>query len=155
MIYSVIVDVSNSNVDKIFDYKSDIDYQLGQRVEVDFAHRTTEGFIVAKKSQTDYPIDKGKEIICAKDTFSAISTEMLALAEFMQTKYHLRFIDVLRLFVPAEMRGNRVTTLTKKQASINHESGLSVDEMLCSLKSNAQKQRQLLQYLSQNGATLC
>ena len=155
MIYSVIVDVSNSNVDKIFDYKSDLDYQLGQRVEVDFAHRTTEGFIVAKKSQTDYPIEKIKEIICAKDDFSAISTEMLALAEFMQSKYHLRFIDVLRLFVPAEMRGNRVTSLTKKQASINHESALSLDEMLASLKANAQKQRQLLEFLSQNGATLC
>jgi len=155
MIYSVIVDVSNSNVDKIFDYKSDIDYQLGQRVEVDFAHRVTEGFIVDKKSHTDYPLDKVKTIICAKDEFSAISLEMLQLAKYMQSKYHLRFIDVLRLFVPAEMRGNRVSTLTKKQASINHDSNLSVEQMLNSLKSNAQKQRQLLTFLSQNGATLC
>lgn len=107
MIYSVIVDVSVSEVDRIFDY-SGSGYSVGSRVLVNFGGRRTEGFIVGEKQTTDCPKEKLKEIICALDDFSAITPDLLKLAEFMKKEYHLRMVDVLRLCIPAEMRGNRV-----------------------------------------------
>lgn len=151
MIYSVIVDVSSSEVDRIFDYKGE-GYTVGTRVLVDFANRKTDGFIVAEKETTDYDPAKLKEIIKPLDDFPAISADLLQLGEFMRREYHLRWIDVLRLFVPAEMRGNRVRVLSKKQVCLATDD--SLDVILSSLKPNATLQRDLVTFLYLNGATL-
>ena len=63
---------------------------------------------MAQKDKTDCPPEKLKEIIRSLDDFVAISPELLNLGEFMRREYHLKWVDVLRLFIPAEMRGNRV-----------------------------------------------
>ena len=151
MIYSVIVDVSASEVDKIFDYKGE-GYKVGSRVLVDFAHRQTEGYIVAEKETTDYDPSKIKEIIRPLDDFAAISEDLLELGEFMRREYHLRWVDVLRLFIPAEMRGNRVRVLSKKQICLATDD--SLDVILSALKPNATLQRDLVTFLYGNGATL-
>ena len=151
MIYSVIVDISASEVDRIFDYKGE-NLQVGSRVLVDFANRKTEGYIIGVKEQTTCPLNKLKDIIRPLDDFVAISPELLKLGEYMRQEYHLRWADVLRLFIPAEMRGNRVKTLNKKQAVLT--GAASLDDILNSLKPNAVKQRDLVTFLYKNGATL-
>ncbi|MCH5156277.1 MAG: primosomal protein N' [Clostridiales bacterium] len=151
MIYSVIVDLSASEVDRIYDYKGE-GYSVGTRVLVNFANRATEGFIVAQKEQSDYDPDKIKEIIRPLDDFVAISSEMLQLGEFMRKEYHLRWADVLRLFIPAEMRKNRVKALSKKQVCLATND--SLDVILSSLKPNATMQRDLVTFLYAEGATL-
>ncbi|MCH5159264.1 MAG: primosomal protein N' [Clostridiales bacterium] len=151
MIYSVIVDISASEVDRIFDYKGE-GYKVGTRVLVDFAHRKTEGYIVSVKETTDYDPSKIKEIIHPLDDFEAISKDLLELGEFMRREYHLRWVDVLRLFIPAEMRGNRVKVLSKKQICLATND--SLDVILSSLKPNATLQRDLVTFLYLNGATL-
>lgn len=151
MIYSVIVDVSASEVDRIFDYKGE-GYKVGSRVLVDFAHRKTEGYIVAEKENSDYDPSKIKEIIRPLDDFNAISDDLFQLAEFMRREYHLRWADVLRLFIPAEMRGNRVKVMSKKQVCLATDDPLDV--ILSSLNPRAQMQRDLVTFLYLNGATL-
>lgn len=153
MIYSVIVDISNSQVDRVFDYVSHEQYDIGQRVEVNFAGRVVEGFVVDIKQTTDCPADKLKPILCSKDDFCAISPTMLQLGRHMQQKYHLRFIDILRLFIPSEMLGDRVHALIKRQATLATDKG-NIEQMLSGIKSSAIKQRSALQYLAQHGATL-
>ena len=86
MIYSVIVDVSASEVDKIFDYKGE-GYSVGSRVLVDFHFRKVEGFIVGEKQTTDCPPSKLKSIICALDDFVAISPTALELCNYMRQEY--------------------------------------------------------------------
>ena len=44
MIYEVIVDISNSQVDRVFDYRGE-GYEIGCRVEVPFGSKRIEGFI--------------------------------------------------------------------------------------------------------------
>ncbi|MCH5152996.1 MAG: primosomal protein N' [Clostridiales bacterium] len=151
MIYSVIVDLSASEVDRIFDYKGE-GYTVGTRVLVNFANRATEGFIVAEKEQSSYDPDKIKEIIRPLDDFPAISADLLELGEFMRKEYHLRSADVLRLFIPAEMRKSRVKVLSKKQVCL--ATAGSLDVILSSLKPNATMQRDLVTFLYLNGATL-
>lgn len=152
MIYSVIVDVSASEVDKIFHYKGE-GYQVGSRVLVNFANREIEGFIVDEQQTSDCPPEKLKEIIRPLDTFPAVSEELLQLGAFMRKQYDLRWVDVLRLFIPAEMRGNRVKSLEKRVAQLATKADL--DDILNSLKTNAVKQRDLVKFLYTEGATLC
>lgn len=151
MIYSVIVDIAASEVDRIFDYKGE-GLQVGMRVLVNFANRKTEGYIVEEKLTTDCPEEKLKTIIAPLDDYPVISQDMLELGAFMRQAYHLRWVDVLRLFIPAEMRAGRVKTLSKRQAALT---GDNVDEILNSLKSNAIKQRALVSFLYKNGVSMC
>ncbi|MGN1066578.1 MAG: hypothetical protein ACI4QH_02085, partial [Candidatus Fimimonas sp.] len=152
MIYSVIVDVSANEVDKVFHYKGE-GYQVGSRVLVNFANRVIEGFIVDEQETADCPPEKLKEIIKPLDEFPAVSKEMLQLGVFLRKEYNLRWADALRLFIPAEMRGNRVKSLSKKAAQLAVQEDLQ--ETLNKLKPNAAKQRELVGYLFREGATLC
>lgn len=151
MIYSVIVDLSASEVDRIFDYIGE-GYSVGTRVLVDFRNRPTEGVIIGEKTQSDYDVSKLKSVIRPVDDFVAISPEMLDLGNYMRTQYHLRWADVLRLFIPAEMRGNRIRSLCKQQVYLTTND--SLDVILDSLKPNATMQRDLVTFLYLNGATL-
>lgn len=150
MIYSVIVDISVSEIDRIFDYKGE-GYQVGSRVLVNFGNRKTEGYIIEEKLTTTCPPEKLKEIICCLDDFPVISPSLIELGSFMREQYHLRWVDVLRLFIPAEMRKNRVKELFKNQATLADD---NIDNILASLKSSAHKQRDLVTFLYKNGATL-
>ncbi len=151
MIYSVIVDLSASEVDRIFDYKGE-GYDVGARVLVDFRNRPTEGVIIEAKSRSDYDESKLKTIIRPLDDFVAISPRMLQLCDHMCAQYHLRRADALRLFIPAEMRGNRIKSLCKQQICLATND--SLDVILNSLKPNATMQRDLVTFLYLNGATL-
>ena len=83
MFASVIVDIQNSEVDKVFDYlvPLSLDLKAGDRVKVPFGGRLIEGFVVGLKEQSDVPAEKIKEVFCKLDSFSAITPEMLALME--------------------------------------------------------------------------
>ncbi len=149
MIYSVIIDVSTSQLDRVFAYKSDQKLNIGQRVKVDFGGKSCEGFIIAETQSVDFDPSKLKQIICPLDDFVTISSEMLALAEHMREKYHLRYIDVFRLFIPSQMRNGKVKPLTCNFVSLNGD----FDSLAQNLKKNTQKQRDVLEYLRDNGAT--
>ena len=108
MIAEVIVDLSNESVDKIFDYNSIEGLQAGQMVQVPFGNKVIEGFCIKLKDETDVPLDKLKSVKAILTVEPIITEKMFQLAEFMRKSYHLRMVDILRLFLPAEMRGGRV-----------------------------------------------
>ena len=62
MVAEIVVDISNSEVDKVFDYAipCDMAVQPGMRVAVNFAGRDTEGFVLKVKEKSDF--DKLKPI---------------------------------------------------------------------------------------------
>ena len=104
MVASVIVDISSSEVDKIFEYSipSCLDVKLGDRVSVPFGHGRVEGFCIAIKEVADTSKEL-KEIISVLDTYSAITPEMLELMDYMRGKYYVRRVDCLRLFIPSKI----------------------------------------------------
>ena len=53
MIAEVIVDVANSEVDKIFDYIAIPDVSIGDRVLVPFGRRTIEGYVINLKDKSN------------------------------------------------------------------------------------------------------
>ena len=120
MVAEVIADISNSEIDRIFDYEiGSLEIGAGFRVLVPFGRFETEGYVVAVKEKSEYP--NLKPIIRALDDKAVISEEMLALMDYMTDRYHLRKADVLRLFIPAQMRGGRVKELTVKYARLADE----------------------------------
>ena len=143
----VIVDISASNVDKIFDYDiSGFDVQEGHRVLVPFGRFKVEGFIVRIKETTNYDISKVKSIISAVDDFPCITAEMIGLMHYMVDIYHLKYIDVLRLFIPSEMRAGKVKSLSKKILEFVGDKQKITEK----LRKNAKNQLELLEFLENN-----
>ena len=144
MIYEVIVDISNSQVDRVFDYRGE-GYEIGCRVEVPFGSKRIEGFIVGQKSESDVDESKIKEIVRPLDDFCALSRELLELCDFMRKKYHLRQVDALRLCIPAQMRNGRVKPLFKTEISL--ADGIDAQAAAASLKAGAFRQKQIIERL--------
>lgn len=119
MIAKVIVDISNSEVDKIFDYliPSNFELSVGDRVLVPFGSRSIEGFCIKITDYSDGNFTL-KPIIKKLDEKPLIKKEMLELADFMREKFYLRFVDVLRLFIPSKLRGNKVKVLQREYCTL-------------------------------------
>lgn len=123
MIAQVIVDISNSEVDRVFDYAIDDfpDAKEGFRVMVPFGRMNIEGYIVQFKDRTDCPPEKLKKIASVLDPYPVINEELMQVCRFMVDKYHLRMVDVLRLCLPSQMRTGKVKELTIKIAAVSDE----------------------------------
>lgn len=142
----MIVDLSAAEVDKIFDYSipQDLQISLGDRVKIPFGKMYTEGFVVGIKEKSEYK--DLKPIAARADDFTAVIPEMIDLLAFMQDKYDLRKADILRLFIPSQLRGGRIKEKFKTAARLSKD--LSLDEMLSQIKSNAVAQRGMIAKLS-------
>ena len=108
MICEVIIDILNSQVDKIFDYilPNNLNLEVGQRVLVPFGPRKIEGYILKIKNSSDYDSSKLKSVICGLDDFSYLNEETIGLMNYLIKTYNLRYADCLRLFVPNVVRNN-------------------------------------------------
>ena len=140
MVYEVIVDISNSDTDKVFDYLAPFPIEKGSRVLVPFGRRQVEGFVVGIKEKSDCRYDL-KDVIMLLDDYPVILPEMLALAEYMRLT-DLRLIDCLRLFVPAKLRGGRVKALIRNY--LYPDVSLTLEEALTKVKPSAKVQRAVL-----------
>ncbi|MCH5153741.1 MAG: primosomal protein N' [Clostridiales bacterium] len=145
MIAKVIVDISVSEVDRVFDYRAIDGVQRGSRVSVPFGRQTTEGYVIDICETTDLSQDKIKDIISVLDDRPIVSEEFLALCDYMTERFHLRKIDVFRLFLPAKMRGGRIKALQKIFVYINPEY-LETDPNLF-IKKTAHSQMEVFEYL--------
>ena len=121
MVAEVVVDVSNSEVDRVFDYliPEDLIVERGMRVAVNFAGRDTEGFVMALKEHSDYTAGKLKTISRVLDDEVLVIPELFPLADFMRRRYHLRYADVLRLFVPSVLRSGKTKPLFESRVVIS------------------------------------
>lgn len=144
MIYRVIVDVSNTEVDRVFDYSCDFDVEVGSRVKVPFGNRTIEGFVVGTKESTDI---KTKNIIAKLDEFTPIVPEMLALSEYLKRHNNLRYVDTLRLCIPSKLRGGQIRILTRGFVRLDVDREIA----LSTIRKNAQNQIALINNIPEEG----
>ena len=143
MIAEVIVDILNSNVDKIYDYKLESYIEIGSRVLVPFAGRNIEGYIIGTKETSTLTDDKLKTIIKPLDTQPVLSQKMVQLCFFMKDTFYLRLADCIRLFLPPEIRG-------KAKPKVEKFATLSPKYDLLKLNKRATSQIALMLYLEQN-----
>ena len=141
MFVEVVVDILNSEVDKIFDYKISTPVKVGTRVLVPFGNRKVEGYILKIKDTTEQEISKIKEVL-SYDEEPILIPEMLELINFMTTNYNLRKMDAIRLFVPAGLRQNKIKQKYKKYIVLKNQ-----DYDISKFKSNAKNQIELYKFL--------
>ncbi len=132
MVLEVIVDISHSQIDRTFDYEG-VDCPLGSRVSVEFGKKRLIGFVIGKKDSSTY-----ENLKTAKYIDTPISDEQLKLLEFMRKKYNLRFIDVLRLFVPAKLREEKDPEYTRIFLTVNSENSLEENVELIGTRAKKQ-----------------
>ena len=150
MIAEVIVDISTSEIDRIFDYIAppELDLKAGDRVKVPFGRQQTEGFIVKIKENPD-TTHALKAVTSKLDDFTPILPEMLDLMQRMSREYNLRLVDVLRLFIPAMMRGGRIREIKRHFVSL--ADGVTYESAIAAVKANAVNQRGILSALASGG----
>lgn len=148
MIAKVVVDLSNDAVDKSYDYLCDDNLKVGQRVLVPFGKKEVAGFCVGISDQTDCPLDKLKKVVGTPDDFVSILPEQLKLLDYMRKIYHLRMVDILRLFLPSSLRSGKVQDKFEKVLILNEE--LDLIEYKNSIRKNAKQQLSLLSYMLDN-----
>lgn len=148
MIAKVIVDILNSEVDRIFDYLLDdnSDIQMGDRVLLPFGNRTIEGYVLEVSDKTDLDLSKLKKVIKKLDCFPIIKPELINLAIELRDKFHLRLIDGIRLVVPAQVRNGKVGSIEVRYLSINPDDNF-VDEYFSKIRANAKNEIGAINYL--------
>lgn len=145
MFAKVIIDQDAKALDKVFEYKvpDDMEVEVGERVIVPFGIRQLQGFIVELCEKTEYDETKIKPITRKIENFAVIKKEMLALMFHMAEKLHLKLASILRLFLPSEMRTDKVKELIVRYVK------LAENFILPSVR--AKKQLEIIYFLQENG----
>ncbi|MDR3263989.1 MAG: primosomal protein N' [Clostridiales bacterium] len=150
MIAEVIIDISNDEVDRVFDYNAAPDIKTGSRVIVPFLNRAVQGYVIKLKESSEFA-GKLKDIGEVLDE-SVISGGLIALMDFMTYKYNLRRIDVLHLYLPPDMRGGRVKELKRKFVILNPE--MPYETILSGIRKTQPRQTELVESLESGGEYL-
>jgi len=105
---SIIVDITNAQLDRVFTYKIPEHLQevlrVGMEVIIPFGrgNRTINGYIVGFADKASYDEDKIKEIISVADNRNAIEGRLVALSEWMSRNYGSTMIQALRTVLPVK-----------------------------------------------------
>lgn len=149
MIAEVIVDITHSVVDKVFDYDTgELPITEGCRVCVPFAGRKIEGVVIALKNDTTVPPEKLKSAISVLDDVPALTKESLNLAFFIAKRYFVTKASALRLFLPSEMRKGKVSEKTVEFLTVGGEEFSEND-----LPKAAKSQRACFNFVKNEGKT--
>lgn len=145
MFAKVIIDQDAKALDKDFEYfvPEDMQVCVGERVIVPFGSRYLQGFIVGLSDKCSYDADKVKPITRKIENFPVIKKEMLELMFYMADKLHLKLASCLRLFLPSEMRTDKIKELVIRYVKLSSNLVLP--------SKRAKKQYEIISYLQDNG----
>lgn len=144
MFVEVIVDILNSEIDKVFDYYTSTQIEAGTRVVVPFGTRKVEGYVLRSKQATTFDKGKIKSVLSADDK-PVILPEMLKMIDFLTENFNLRKMDAIRLFVPSGLRKNKV-----KQKVVKFLQIANSDYGTKNFKKTAKNQIELYDFLKKN-----
>ena len=134
MIAKVIIDIANTNVDRLYSYciPCDMTISPGQRVLVPFGrgNKPTEGFVILLTEDADVGIEL-KSVIRPLENYTVLLDEQLALAAWISRAYRCTKADALRIMIPAKLRGARVKEKTVR--TIRLDPNADVDAFMTTL----------------------
>ena len=150
MFADVIVDITNEEVDKLFEYSfTDCRIQVGSRVVVPFGKKVMEGIVLGVKDKSIYSADKIKPILRLLEEKPVLTNETLALMEHVRKTCYVTRALSLRLFLPSEMRKGKVKEQFVKTISLKQD--VDLEQALSSFRNTAKKQKEFLVHLFENG----
>ena len=131
MIVGVLVEISNRNVDKVFDYnvpdKLLSKIRLGIRVSVPFGRMKLEGFVVEIK--TEKQVENVKDIIDVIDNESILNDELLELGKEMKKTTLAPLISCYQTMLPKALKAKKNTTINVKYDTYYKLTDKSVDKI--------------------------
>ena len=114
----VIVDIATEQVDRVFTYRVPPALEgkagVGYRVRIPFGPREKEGYILRMKDTADYEESKVKDIAALLEDYPALLPSLIACAEEIRQETRCPLCEALRLMIPSEMRGGRISVRTEK-----------------------------------------
>jgi len=152
LIAGILVEISNKNVDRIFDYivPSSLEktIQVGMRVVVPFGNQTLEGFVLELKDSADSTLEL-KEIKELIDQEIVLNSELLEIGKEMHIKTLAPLISCYQVMLPKSLKAKRGVT-----PSIRYDTyyllGEDYDESV-SLKS---PQKEIMDLVKEKGLVL-
>ena len=152
MVIGVLVEISNKNVDKVFDYLVPPELEkfvkVGMRVLVPFGSRTLEGFVLEiKKESSDRELREVLEIV---DQEIVLNEELLLLGKKMQKKTLSSLISCYQVMLPKALKAKKGGKVSIRYDTFYH---LSPSCLLSSF-SFTQPQEKIIQLLQEKGTVL-
>ena len=115
MVVGVLVELSNKNIDRVFDYvvpsHLEKSIKIGIRVTVPFNHQVLEGFVLEIKEGEERNSNL-KEVINIVDSDVVLNEELLNLGKYMQEKTLSTLISCYQVMLPKALKA-------KAKASVN------------------------------------
>ena len=149
MIIGVLVELSNKNIDKMFDYKvpSYLSHMIkvGVRVEVPFGRQTLEGFVLEIRDYSDSEYQL-KEIISIKDSDVVLNDELLKLGKIMQSNTLATLISCYQVMLPKALKAKQGSVVNKK-----YDTFYRVNEDVLSLIKVTGKQEEMIKFCRSKG----
>ena len=146
MVVNVLVELSNKNIDKTFDYLVPKELEdkigIGKRVTVPFQYLTLEGFILDTKSNYDGDL---KSIISVHDEDIILNSELLELGKEISKKTLSTLISAYQTMLPKALKASINTNINKKLVKYIELNNVDL--------SNIKKDTQLeiINYLKEHG----
>lgn len=115
MIIGVLVELSNKNIDRVFDYSVPGCFldkiKLGIRVKVPFGKMELEGFVVEVKDSSDIEV---KDILDVIDDEAILNSELLELGKKMQEDTLSTLISCYQIMLPKALKAKNGQVINKK-----------------------------------------
>lgn len=115
MIIGVLVELSNKNIDRVFDYSVPDCFldkiKLGIRVKVPFGKMELEGFVVEVKDSSDIEV---KDILDVIDDEAILNSELLELGKKMQEDTLATLISCYQIMLPKALKAKNGQVINKK-----------------------------------------
>ena len=138
MIIGVLVQLSNKNIDKVFDYSVPSELQdmikIGIRVEVPFGKQVLEGFVLEIKNSSELEV---KDILSVKDEEVVLNDELLALGKRIQSDTLATLISCYQVMLPKALKAKQGNVINKKFDTFYYLSDVNISD----LKLNETQQR--------------
>ena len=121
MFVKVYIDRENENVDMLYTYEADMPLCIGQRVLVPFSrgNRPIEGYVIGISDTCEYDPSKIKKVIRPLEDYPVVDEKQIELAEWIKKTYHCTSAHAYRLFIPAQLRGGRISEKKKRCVHIS------------------------------------
>jgi len=150
VVVGVLIELSNKNIDRIFDYKVPnglIDkIKVGIRVIVPFNNQVLEGFVLEMKSE-ESSIEL-KEVMGIVDDDVVLDEELLSLGKYMQQTTLATLISCYQAMLPKALKAQAGTNINIKKVSyISLGSNIDVSSL-------TSRQRELYDFVLAKGKVL-
>lgn len=106
----IVIDNKSDKTDRLYTYGCDIaDVHVGSRVRVPFAkgNKLRYGYVVTFTDRPEEKVVQRLKMVESLDEEVSLSEEMMKTAAWLKERYLCRFIDAIKLFVPAGSKAKR------------------------------------------------